>query len=191
MQSSVPASQQTRGRRRRTPRRDRRAARGRRRTACGGSTAVPGRTVADSTSTKRPARSTSTNASRHPSSNTASRNGRLSSSSLAMTTPSNGPRREIGPRFDAVGMPFPLRRRTPRRRRTASRRAQAGRAASTERASVPGPAPASTTVNGSGRPIRSHSASRYRAIDGAEQRADLRRRDEVAAPSRRPPSARM
>ena len=35
-----------------------------------------------------------------------------------------------------------------------------GPAASTERANVPGPAPASTTVNSPGRPIRCHSASR-------------------------------
>ena len=63
-------------------------------------------------------------------------------------------------------MPSGCRARWPADTSTATYRSastHAGRAASTDRASVPGPAPASTTVNTSGRPMRSHSASRYRA----------------------------
>ena len=93
------------------------------------------------------------------------------------TTPSSGPVGQLGARLDAGrvrrarcaaehldGDVRAAPARTPARRR--ARRA----------ASVPGPAPASTTVNGSGRPSRAHSASRPRASDGAEQRADLGRR---------------
>ena len=146
-----------------------------------GSTAGNGSNGVGRTSANVPSPASVTNASRQPPSWTASRNGRLSSSSLARTTPSNGPAGQVGPRLDAVGVARPLRRGDLDGDVRAALLRTPGRAASTARASVPGPAPASTTVNGSGRPRRSHSASRKRATHGAEQRPDLGRGQEVAA----------
>ena len=94
-------------------------------------------------------------------------NGRLSSSSLASTT--TGPVTELarrrgawlGSRRPADGSPTASRPGSTSTRRSAL--LHRGVAARTDRASVPGPAPASTTTYGSGRPRSSHHESRARA----------------------------
>ena len=173
------------GHRRRTPRRDRRAAhaaptrRARREAATAPGRAAPtGPRRTARSGRRRPAPRASRR--RTPPAGTAGcRAVRWRGSRRRTARPAG--RRATRSRPDGVRAARP-RSRPPR---SASRRDTPGRAARIDRASVPGPAPTSTTVNGSGRPMRSHSASRYRPIDDTEQRAHLGRRDEVAAPTRR------
>ena len=77
-------------------------------------TAAAGRAARRAPRLSRPSSPTATNASRQPPSNTARRNGRLSSSSLATTTPVT-PAGSSAARLDAVGMARRAAPPTPRR----------------------------------------------------------------------------
>ena len=96
-----------------------------------------------------------------------------------------------GDRARRAGRPGSRRRRDDGARWAADRStatgrsaaAQRGSAASTDRSSVPGPAPASTTVHRSGSPGLVPPGVERPGHDGAEQRADLGAGEEVAAPA--------
>ena len=141
---------------------------------------------ADNSSTNRPSEPTSTNASRQPASNTARRNGRLSSSSFANTTPSNSSSGIDVDGVDPLRMPRPLTCRhldshVPQR---VAALGSGGEYRSGERAG-------SGTGIDDGEDVRSPDPLPFGVEvprdDRPEQRPDLGRRDEVAAPTGRSP----